>query len=418
VDDGLLRALEHPLPAGMRDLLPPDASARRALARAVLDRFSTFGYRLVTPPAFELADVIERGLGALAASDVLRFVEPESGEVCVLRPDMTPPIARIVATRLRVERPAPYRIAYEGTVVRRRLGRAKKHRQIAQVGVELCGLGAAEGADLEILELAADALRGAGLTRFTIDLADAGIVRALLEGASSERAEVVTAALARKDEALLAAEAKGLPYAGALAALAGLHGGREALVEATRLLAATPAAAAAQRLLALHDAAAARGLGPFLAADAGEVRGFAYYTGLIFSIYAPGPGEPIGAGGRYDELLARFGAPMPAVGLGLDLDALSRALREAGAGARDREGVVVVGAAEDPRVAALRARGIPAVASPDLARATAYAEAWGFAAVWEDAALVALPSGARTSAAPSPLDSAVAHVVTVLETAS
>src|SRR6202167_6025908 len=105
------RSLEHPLPAGMRDLLPEEAAARRALARHVLDRFALHGYGLVTLPAFELAEVLERGLGTLDPRDVLRFVEPESGEVAALRPDMTPQIARMIATRLR-DRPPPLRIAY------------------------------------------------------------------------------------------------------------------------------------------------------------------------------------------------------------------------------------------------------------------------------------------------------------------
>src|SRR5580693_7280307 len=112
-------SLEHPLPAGMRDLLPEEAAARRSLARQMLDRFALHGYALVTLPVFEFAEVLERGLGMLDPADVLRFVEPESGEVAALRPDMTPQIARLIATRLR-DRPPPLRIAYEGTVLRRR----------------------------------------------------------------------------------------------------------------------------------------------------------------------------------------------------------------------------------------------------------------------------------------------------------
>src|SRR5712691_2241336 len=160
-------APNHPLPAGMRDLLPPEAAQRRRLSRRLLDHFALHGYDLVTPPAFELAEVLERGLGTLDPRDVLRFVEPESGEVAALRPDVTPQIARMIATRLR-DRPPPFRLSYEGTVLRRTSGRARKSRQIAQVGVELAGLGDAEG-DLEVLELAADALRACGLQRFTID---------------------------------------------------------------------------------------------------------------------------------------------------------------------------------------------------------------------------------------------------------
>src|SRR5579863_2867310 len=189
------QSLEHPLPAGMRDLLPEEAAARRALARKVLDRFEVFGFSLVTPPVFEFADVLERGLGTLAPADVLRFVEPESGEVAALRPDMTPQIARIVATRLR-GRPPPFRLCYEGTVLRRRSGRARKHRQIPQVGVELAGLAGPEG-DLELLSLAAAALRATGLEQFTIDIGDAGIVRSLLAGLAPEDQSRLTGALAR-----------------------------------------------------------------------------------------------------------------------------------------------------------------------------------------------------------------------------
>ena len=205
VDDAPIRSLEHPLPGGMRDLLPEDAARRAFFARALLDRFAVSGYALVTPPAFEFADVLERGLGTLDPGDVLRFVEPESGEVAALRPDMTPQIARMIATRLR-NRHAPLRIAYEGTVLRRKSGRARKHRQIAQVGIELAGAEGLAG-DLEVLTVAAEALRETGLERFTLDLGDAAIVRRLLDGASDMVVARATAALAARDDATLARSA-------------------------------------------------------------------------------------------------------------------------------------------------------------------------------------------------------------------
>lgn len=383
-------ALEHPLAPGMRDLLPEEAASRRRSSQAILERFALHGYRLVTPPAFELASVLERGLGAAAADDVMRFIEPESGEVAVLRPDMTPQIARIVATRLR-DREPPFRLAYEGTVVRRRASRAKKHRQIPQVGVELCGVAGPE-ADLELLCLAADALReGVGLERFVIDLSDAGIVRELLADVPPPIATEISRALAKKDEASLVELCARVPDGRRILALSHLRGGRDAIVAAAELLTGTRAEAPTVRLLALFDAAVARGLGSLLSADPAEVRGFSYYTGTIFSIYAEGPGEPIGGGGRYDDLLGRYGANGAAVGLGLDVDALAWAVRTANGAVPTRSGVVVVGTDDDPRLAELRGHGVAAVSVADPARARAYAGSWHFAYVWDD-------TGARKTA--------------------
>ncbi len=375
----------------MRDLLPEEAAARRTLARQALECFALRGYAVVTPPVFEFAEVLERGLGVLDPGEMLRFVEPESGEVAALRPDMTPQIARIIATRLR-ERPPPFRLGYEGTVLRRRSGRARKHRQIPQVGVELAGVPGPDG-DLELLALSAAALRASGLERFTIDVGDAGVVRALLAPLSSEPQERIRDALARKDPAEIAracADARA-PHADALTALPELHGGRDALVEGAARLGASPAAAAARRLLALFDAATACGLGAHITADLGEVRGFAYYTGTVFHAYARGTGDAIGSGGRYDELLGRFGWDLPAAGFALDLDRLGEALGAAGVKGSPALRVAVVGAADDPRLAQLRARGIAAVAGTRRGDALLWARAWGFTHVldgveWIDAA--------------------------------
>jgi ATP phosphoribosyltransferase regulatory subunit len=378
----------------MRDLLPEEAAARRALARTILDRFEVHGFSVVTPPVFEFADVLEQGLGTLDPADVLRFIEPESGEVAALRPDMTPQIARMMATRLR-DRPLPIRLAYEGTVMRRRSGRARKHRQIPQVGVELAGAAGLEG-DLELLHLAAEAVRAAGLHTFAIDLGDAGLVRSLLADVAPDRQRLISDALARKDEedlAVAAAELDG--RSGALIhALPRLHGGREALMDGVRLAAGTPAAPAASRLLTLFDAAVQRGLGAHLTADLGEVRGLAYYTATIFHVYAPGTGDAIGSGGRYDELLARFGWDLPAAGYALDLDRTAEALRAAAIDGARRVRVVVVGAADDRRVVDLRGKGVVAVAVAGREAAMAWARAWSFTHVLDAGDWVELASGA------------------------
>jgi ATP phosphoribosyltransferase regulatory subunit len=384
----------------MRDLLPEEAAMRRSLARSVLDRFALHGYALVTPPVFEFAEVLERGLGTLDPTDVLRFIEPESGEVAALRPDMTPQIARMIATRLR-GRPPPFRLGYEGTVLRRRSGRARKHRQIPQAGVELAGVAGPEG-DLELIALLVDTLHATGLERFAIDLGDAGVVRALLADLPTERHAVLSEAISRKDDAEIAQACQdaGTSQAEALQALPWLHGGREALVEGVGRLAKTPASAAARRLLALFDAASARGFGHHLTADLGEVRGFAYYTGTVLHAYAAGTGDAVVSGGRYDELLGRFGWDLPAAGFAIDLDRAAEALGAAGVTAQTPTRAVVVGLADDRRVAELRARGVVAVAQAPSPAAIAWARAWGFTHVLDSSGWVDAITGASI---PSPL---------------
>ncbi len=380
------RALSHPLPAGMRDLLPDEARRRRALGRRVLDHFALHGYQLVTPPAFEFAEVLERGLGTLDPSDVLRFVEPESGEVAALRPDVTPQIARMVATRLSHE-PRPIRLCYEGTVVRRRQGRARRHRQMPQAGVELYGAPGIEG-DVEILRLAASVARRCGIDAFVVDLGHAAVARSLLDALPRELAAEVSDALAQKDasriEAALADTNAPRDVVRALAALPELHGGDDAVFDrALPLLAGTPAEAPARELRALWDTARRVDpeLGAALRIDLGEVRGFAYYTGVIFHLLAPGPGEPIGAGGRYDDLLARFDAPMSAIGFALHLDPVAWALEAAGVpDERPPAVLVIAGDAALAQAQALRAQGIPAVIHP-AEGAEIYARAWRFSHV-------------------------------------
>jgi ATP phosphoribosyltransferase regulatory subunit len=396
------RSLEHPLPAGMRDLLPEEAVARRSLGRRVLDRFGLHGYALVTPPVFEFAEVLERGLETLDSAQVLRFVEPESGEVAALRPDMTPQIARIIATRLRAK-PPPFRLGYEGTVLRRRSGRARKQRQIPQAGVELAGIAGPEG-DLELLALLVDAVRATGLTDFTLDIGDAGIVRALLADLPPDRQALLSNAVSRKDDAEIAevCAKEGAVEVEALRALPWLHGGRDALVEGVARLAKTPAAAAVRRLKALFDAAEASGFGEHLTADLGEVRRFAYYTGTVFQAYAAGTGDAIAAGGRYDELLGRFGFDLPAAGFAINLDRVGEALHAAHVADEQPPRAVVVGATGDPRIAELRARGIAAVAHPDASGALTWARAWGFTYVLDASGWIDAKTGTSIR---SPLES-------------
>ena len=362
----------------MRDLLPPVARRQGELARRITHCFELHGYEVVTLPVFEYAEVLERGLGALDSEDVLRFVEPETGAVVALRPDMTPQIARILATRLS-ELPTPARLCYHGSVVRRRQERARRHRQIFQAGVELLGLEGPAG-DLEVLRLASAGVRAAGLDSFVFDLSHARIAGALLESLPAERTAELVDALALKDQSEVARRASSAGLTGrtlaALSELCELSGGDEIWPRAERLLTGTPAEAALRELRQIWDAVRASALAPKLLVDFSETRHFAYYTGLMFQIHAEGPGSPIGAGGRYDGLLGRFGSPRAAAGFALSLDHVAWALESAGRQEFARPRLLTIGASE-ALLAGLRALSVPCAVA-EAGDAIAYARAWRY----------------------------------------
>jgi len=379
-------------PKGMGDLLPPEATARRALTRVVLRSFELCGYDLIVTPLFEHAEVVERGTDALDPRDLLRFVEPESGEVAVLRPDITPQVARVIATRM-AQHPPPWRLCYEGRVIRRRRGRARSHQQLTQAGVECVGL-AGPDADVEIVRLAHEACVRAGLPDVRIELSHVTIAQSVLDKLPAALRLPVSEMLAQKDGAALARimhEARMPSELGErLGALIEHYGELDVLRSAARAL-RWPAATAALRnldeIITRLDAAGIRGS---LGVDLSDARGSSYYTGMSFSLLAEGPGEPVGSGGRYDRLLSRYGLDQPATGFAFDLENLQWALREAG---HDHElepatlRLVLAGgaASESSRIAhELREREVVVATLPpdsDLQTCLAFARTWRYDAV-------------------------------------
>ena len=377
-------------PKGMGDLLPPEAEGRRALTRVVLNSFELSGYDLILTPLFEHADVVERGTDALDPRELLRFVEPESGEVAVLRPDITPQIARVIATRM-AQHPAPWRLCYEGRVIRRRRGRARSHQQLTQAGIECVGLAGPE-ADVEVLELAQSACETAGLERFRVELSHVSIAQSLLDELPRPLHGPVSDMLARKDRAALAKLSHDAHLsrdsARHLCALVEHYGDLDVLDSAEREL-RWPAAKAALASLReiverLEGETRAR-----LGVDLSDARGSSYYTGMSFSLLAAGPGEPIGSGGRYDQLLERYGASQPATGFAFDLENLQWALRAAGRPLAERAQlrlVLALGDAHSQRALARSLREFDIVVATlplydDVESCLAFARAWGYDAV-------------------------------------
>jgi ATP phosphoribosyltransferase regulatory subunit len=386
IDDDPLTGASIRLPAGVRDYLPRAARRRRVLAEALVSEFERWGYRRVITPAFEYEEVLQRGGGA-PAGGTIRFVEPLSGEVAVLRPDITPQVARLVATRLR-DLAGPVRLCYEGSVVRLQTG-PRGQREIIQAGIELYDQPGPAG-DVEVVALAAAALEAAALPDFTLELAHPafarGAVQALRLPAAASAA--LLQAIGKKDQATVAALVRGArrpgPAARRLAlALPGLYGGPEVLARARRLAPPRPLRDALEAVAAVADGLRRRRVGGRVAVDLGEVRGMGYYTGLRFAAYVGGWGEAILAGGRYDDLCGRYGRPRTATGFAVDVEAAAQAQRARGTPAPPPEpGVLVCGPAALAWevCAGLRRAGRRAAPHPAAPRArlAAHAERWDF----------------------------------------
>jgi len=317
------------LPTGMRDHAPEAASARRRIVDGLLTVFERRGFARVITPAFEYEEVLALGLGDAARAATVRFVEPSSGEVVALRPDITPQIARLIATRYRDQR-GPVRLCYEGTVVRLERG-ARGQRELMQAGVELAGVPGPDG-DAEAIALAVEALAAVGLRRPTIDLGHLGLAREVLSALALPDAALGEArrCIAKHDGAGLAEvlkSARGSKSAVDFARLLPELSGAPSVLDDAR--AKSPNGGIKRALAELAEMVAAiegRKLDARLHVDLGEVRGFDYYTGVRFQAFVPGASDAVLRGGRYDGLLARYGRPSPAVGFAVDVDAVAGAL--------------------------------------------------------------------------------------------
>jgi ATP phosphoribosyltransferase regulatory subunit len=321
----------HPIPSGTRDVLPDETREVRAITDILRGVFERHGYGEVYTPALEYESVLARA--DMAEARPAYRVFDESGAVLVLRSDMTVPIARVVATRYGASEP-PLRFCYFAHCYRGVRPQRGQPRELLQAGIELVGAPAPQGT-AEALTVLCHSLDETGLKDYRVGLGDASLFPALM--ASLDVSEAVRPslleALARRDfvglEASLAESGLSGEAAELLLDVPQRRGGPEVLTD-------TPAQAqeAVTGLRRVHEL-----LEPAVAErvifDLGLVRNIGYYTGAVFDVYDPALGARIGGGGRYDDLLARFGRSLPAVGFALGVDRLHIALagEERGTGA-------------------------------------------------------------------------------------
>ena len=308
------------LPDHFADVLPSEARHIEELRRGLLDIARGYGYELVIPPLLEHLESLLTGAGEALDLQTFKLVDQLSGRMMGMRADSTPQVARIDAHLL--NRQGVTRLCYCGPVLHTRPGGPHATREPLQFGAEIYGHGGLE-ADLEALQLALDCLRAARVQTPSVDMADARIVKALLEGVALEGDLLarVHAALAAKDGSELRDLTRDFPASSrqGLLALIELYGDEEVLIEAQKALAPLPAVR--QALLNLKWLADHLD-GVRLSFDLADLRGYSYYTGARFSIYAQGANDALVRGGRYDEVGAVFGRNRPAAGFSLDIKSL------------------------------------------------------------------------------------------------
>jgi ATP phosphoribosyltransferase regulatory subunit len=310
------------LPKGFRDYTFHRADALNDAARLVGDVYARWGYRRFVPSAVEDAGTFSRGAGAELLRQSFRFAD-RSGEMLVLRPDMTLQAARVIAGEL-AEIPPPIRLSYSDRVFRNGPDGKGDLREVWQAGIELAGAPGPE-ADAEILAATLEALTALGAGDLQVDLGHAGFVRDFMAGLGvngKDGAKVVSALEHKSLGALRELEGEGILKADALQTAKELiQGFGLPSVEALEALALSVGNEAVAELKAIVDVLKAYGVNARLSFDPGEVRGFDYYTGFFFHIYSASSGVPLAAGGRYDGLLKNYGRDLPAVGCAIDLAA-------------------------------------------------------------------------------------------------
>lgn len=331
----MTRAKHHPRamsPVGVASLLPERARLQRQIETRVIDHFIHAGYQEVIPPLVEYLDVIAPVLGGGLVERAYTFADRATGRLMVLRPDVTPQIARMVAQLLADQR-GPLRFCYRSTVFRHEEALAGREREVMQIGVELIGPSDA-AADAEIILLALSALEHLGIGGVRVALGHPGVFEGLLEGADASDAVVreLWDALARRDRTELTALArKALPSKRAvqMESLIDSIGQADVLTEAGRRFKENKqgkTAEAIQRLSDIYRRIDKAGYGSSVLIDLGEVRGFDYYTGMVFDLFVRGIGYEIGGGGRYDELIGRFGVDRPSTGFAFSATPLLQVL--------------------------------------------------------------------------------------------
>ena len=314
-------------PEGTKDLLFEECLANRTVSSILGSVFSNRGFHEVLTPGIEFYDLFSEEISGIPMEYMFKMSDSK-GRLMVVRPDSTLPIARMVSTRLMNER-HPIRLYYNQRVYRYNPGLTGRSNEVMQTGIELIG---AKGkrADIETITTAIEALSRC-VPDYRIEIGNASFFKALAKNlpVSDEKRERIRKYIESKNYSALNSALDKLEQTEAVSVirrLPRLFGGVEVLDEAYRLCNDEAALKALEYVREIYNDLSKLGLGERLIIDLGLVQRNDYYSDIVFSGYVMGSGEPVLIGGRYDRLLDNFGAPAPAIGFGINVDALARVM--------------------------------------------------------------------------------------------
>ncbi len=319
------------VPYGTRDVLPGEAAARRQMEDNICGLFARWGYDEVATPTFEYLDTFS-GSGQ-TDEGAFKFFD-RKGSILMLRTDMTTPIARMVSTRMRKDTGVK-RLSYRAQLFRYEEAQAGRQCEFTQCGIEMMGASGA-AADAEVIALAVNTLLEAGLKNFYITLGQMEFINGLIEAAAltEEQARDIKHCLIKRNAAglELAVEAAKVPeqLANIFKELLFLHGGVELLEDMQKRVLSRRCWNALENLREIYELAKAYDVDQYLSFDLGLTRSLDYYTGMLFEGYAAGMGYSLIGGGRYDNMMQRFGKPCPATGFALGIDRIALTLQRQG----------------------------------------------------------------------------------------
>lgn len=316
-------------PEGVRDIYTKECRKKLAVQEKLHDLLHLYGYQDIQTPTFEYFDVFRKEIGTISSKELYKFFDRE-GNTLVLRPDITPSIARAAAT-LFEEEDFPIRLCYVGNTFINHSSYQGRLKENTQLGAELIGVDTVE-ADAELLSMVVDGLKKIGFPEFQVMVGHVDFIRELLDatGLCEEATEEIRSLITNRNyfgvEEILEEEGAAEEIKAAFRMLPELVGGVEVLEKAAEIAPGMHAKTAVERLQRIYRILQYYGVDGHVSFDLSMCGNYMYYTGIIFRAYTYGTGDAVVRGGRYDHLLEKFGKSTPSIGFAMIVDDLTSAL--------------------------------------------------------------------------------------------